>query len=318
MPSKTPKIVFLGTPEIAAYVLEKLLEDKYRIEAIVTSPDKPAGRGRQMRISEVKKVAMRHNLRVFQPENLKDPDFINELKATSPDIQIVVAFRKIPREIWQIPPLGTFNMHASLLPYYRGAAPINRVIMNGEKHTGVTTFLIDECIDTGKILLREKINIEPGETAGTLHDKIKVKGAELVIRTIDGLLNNDITPIEQENIKKEPENLKKAPKIYKEDCRINWAEPCHDIVNLIHGLSPVPGAYTELKINENKSLTIKIFKAVPEKYKHDYPTKKIITDNKTYLKITTPDGVVSIKELQISGKKRISIEEFLRGYRLTG
>lgn len=314
MPPQKPDIVFMGTPGLAAYILNTLLEHGCRIAAVVTSPDKPSGRGRKMRISEVKKTALEYDLKILQPENLSNPDFINDLKTISPDVQIVVAFRKLPREVWKIPPLGTFNLHASLLPNYRGAAPINRVIINGEKYTGVTTFFIDENIDTGKILLREKINIEPNETAGSLHEKIKTKGSQLVIKTLEGLVNNSLVPVEQKDMEKEFGSLKKAHKIFREDCRIDWNKSCSEIVNLVRGLSPNPGAFTELRINENPSLYVKIFEAIPEKFEHNYPVKSIITDNKTYLKIATPDGAVNIKKLQLPGKRRITAEEFLRGY----
>ncbi len=317
MAAKTPRIIFMGTPEIAAYVLEKLIINDYKIAAVVTSPDKPAGRGRKIGFSEVKEVALQHSLKLFQPVDLSDPAFIHELKTISPGVQIVVAFRKLPAEVWQMPPLGTFNLHASLLPDYRGAAPINRVIINGEKYTGVTTFFVDEKIDTGKILLREKINIERGETAGSLHEKMKIKGAGLVIKTLKGLLNDSIKPIEQKDLEKQYDSLNKAPKIFKEDCRIDWKKSCNEIVNLIRGLNPLPGAFTELTINKNKSLYLKIFEAVPEIFFHSYPFKTVLTDNKTYLKITTPDGAVNIKELQLSGKKRITTAEFLRGYNIS-
>ncbi len=314
MPEHEPRIVFMGTPEIAAYVLEKLIEKQYKIAAVVTAPDKPSGRGRKTQISAVKRVALENSLKLLQPNNLSDTGFINELKTISPDVQIVVAFRKLPNEVWQIPSLGTFNMHASLLPDYRGAAPINRVIINGEKYTGVTTFLIDENIDTGKILLKERISIENEETAGSLHEKIKVKGANLVIKTLEGLLNKNLKSMAQSELEPKSQNLKKAPKIFKEDCRINWKKSCNEIVNLIRGLNPVPGAFTEIPAADGSMLFLKIFEATPEKFEHNYPDSKILTDNKTYLKITTPDGAVNIKELQVPGKKRYSVEEFLRGY----
>ncbi len=314
MSQKDHHIVFMGTPGIAAYVLEKIIDKGYNISAVVTSPDKPAGRGRKVQISQVKRVALDYDLKILQPANLNDPEFINQLKDLSPDIQVVVAFRKLPKDVWQIPPLGTFNMHASLLPDYRGAAPINWAIINGEKYTGVTTFFIDENIDAGKILLKEKIDIDPAETAGSLHDKIKIKGAELVIKTLEGLIKNSLKAVNQKDIEKKYHHLNKAPKILKEDCRINWNNSCQDIVNFIRGLNPKPGAYTEIQISRNKPLEVKIFFAEPEKYNHSHPVKSILTDNKTFFKVTTPDGAVNIKELQIPGKKRVSIEEFLRGY----
>ncbi len=317
MSEKNPRIVFMGTPEIAAYVLKELVVNNYNIAAVVTAPDRPAGRGRKLCISEVKKTAIEYDIKVLQPENLNDTNFINELKDISPDIQIVVAFRKLPKEVWQTPHLCTFNLHASYLPDYRGAAPINWVIINGEKQTGVTTFIIDDKIDTGKILLREKIDIEPYETAGTLHDKIKAKGARLVIKTLEGILDKSLTPIDQKSIENEFDNLNKAPKIFKEDCCIDWSRAGDEIANLIRGLNPVPGAFTEITIKENKTVCIKIFEAIPEKFDHTYPVKTILTDNKTYLKITTPDGAIKIKKLQLPGKKPCKVEEFLRGYNIS-
>lgn len=306
-------VVFMGTPAIAAYVLDYLLSKGVYIAAVVTAPDKPSGRGRSLKASEVKQIALKHNLNVLQPENLNDHKFIKELKKISPAVQVVVAFRKLPAEVWQIPFLGTFNMHASYLPDYRGAAPINWVIINGEKYTGVTTFFIDDKIDTGKILLREKIDIKPTETAGSLHEIIKVEGAKIADKTLKGLLENKINPINQNDLINEKKYLNKAPKIYKEDCRINWNKSCNEIVNLIRGLNPLPGAFTEIPLISDKPVYLKIFEATPCEFKHNYDSASILSDNKNYLKITTPNGAVDVKELQMPGKKRIDIKEFLKG-----
>ncbi len=313
--SKNPRVIFMGTPEIAAYILNRLIEEKFNIIAVVTAPDKASGRGLKIKYSEVKKVALQNNLKIFQPHDLTDNEFIKNIKELSPDIQIVVAFRKLPKVLWQIPESGTINMHASLLPNYRGAAPINWVIINGEKETGVTTFIIDDKIDTGNILLRKSVQIEPKETAGSLHEKIKKVGGELVVETISKL--DKLKPTKQSNFTEDFKYIKKAPKIHKEDCRINWNNSAKEIVNLIHGLNPIPGAFTDIPLFDDKPFYFKIYDAEPEYFNHDNPSQTILSDNKTFLKISTPDGAVNIKELQIPGKKRFFIDEFLRGYNIT-
>ncbi len=314
MEAKKLRIVFMGTPELATYSLKKLTDEGYNVRGVVTAPDKPAGRGRKIRIPDVKKFALENNLPVLQPENLKSPEFLDALKALKPDIQVVVAFRMLPEAVWNLPPMGTFNMHASLLPDYRGAAPINWAIINGEKQTGVTTFLLDHQIDTGKILFREKVDIEEGETAGSLHEKIKVAGAGIVLKTIDALAEGTAKPIEQDELIKDPSRLKKAPKIFKEDCRINWNLPCREVANFIHGLSPLPGAYTHIISGKNEKLQLKVFEAEPKKIDHGISPGEVLSDNRKKIQFSTPDGVIEIKSLQISGKKRMNAEEFLRGF----
>ncbi len=316
MEAKKLRILFMGTPEIATYSLKKLLDEGYNVVGVVTAPDKPAGRGRKIRISDVKKFALENNLPVLQPENLKSPEFLDALHSLKPDIQVVVAFRILPEAVWSLPPLGTFNMHASLLPDYRGAAPINWVLINGEKETGVTTFLLDRQVDTGKILFREKVNIDEGETAGSLHEKLKVAGGRLVVKTIDTLAEGSARPIDQKDLIKDPSRLKKAPKIFKEDCRINWSKPCREVAHFIHGLSPVPGAYTYVDNGKNEKTQVKLFEVEPKKRNHDHPPGKILSDNREKIQFTTPDGIIEVKSLQISGKKRMNAEEFLRGFDL--
>lgn len=305
----------MGTPALAAHSLKVLHEKQYNIVGVVTAPDKPAGRGLKLAHSEVKKYALENGIPVLQPQKLKDPDFFSQLNALKPDLQVVVAFRMLPESVWSLPRMGTFNMHASLLPQYRGAAPINWAIINGEKETGVTTFLLDKEIDTGKILFQKVMPLSENETAGSLHDKIMVAGAEMVVKTVDALAKGTVNPINQVEFIDKNIPLKKAPKIFKEDCLISWERPCEEIANRIHGLSPVPGAYTEI-IYDGKPLTIKIFEARAELSNHKYKPGEIITDGKTTLFFASPDGLVKVESLQMAGKKRMNAPEFLRGFRV--
>ncbi len=314
MQKKSPRIVFMGTPDLAVYMLEAIYNKGYQVVAVVTAPDRPAGRGRKLQQSPVKLYALGKDIPVLQPENLKSQDFIEELIACKPDLQVVVAFRMLPESVWKIPKKGTFNLHASLLPDYRGAAPINWVIINGETETGVTTFLIDHKIDTGHILLKEKITIDEFETAGSLHEKVKQVGAPLVIKTIEGLMTDNINAVKQENLIYEEEKLNKAPKIFKDHCCINWENNSRQIVNLIHGLNPYPGAFTTLKDQNNNPFIVKLFDARPEIINHNLKPGSLLTDNKTYLKFAATDGFVRILQLQLPGKKRLHVDEVLRGY----
>jgi len=315
------KIVFMGTPDFAVPSLDILVKNGYNIAGVITAPDKPAGRGRKISYSPVKKYALSNNLLVLQPQNLKDENFINRLKSLKPDIQVVIAFRMLPKAVWEIPPLGTFNLHASLLPQYRGAAPINWAVINGEKETGVTTFFIKEEIDTGKIILSEKVEITPNETAGELHDKLMMIGANLVLLTVDSIINNKYSLTNQSELTVEAASLKKAPKIFKEDCRIDWTKSVNEIYNFIRGLSPYPGAFTELVSPNHKTLLLKIYRAEKtETCKEDIikdkdlSPGKIQTDGKGYLKISCKNGFINITEIQQEGKRMMKIEEFLRGF----
>jgi len=301
----------MGTPQFAVPSLSKLYEAGYNIVAVVTAPDKHAGRGMQLTESAVKKYALEKNLKILQPEKLKDHAFIEELKLLKADVQVVVAFRMLPEVVWNMPPMGTINLHASLLPQYRGAAPINWAIINGEKQTGVTTFKLKHDIDTGNILLQEKIEITENETAGTLHDKMMNIGAELLLKTINGLAKGNIEEIVQSSssIFKDG-TLHHAPKIFTETCEINWNNNTNSIHNLIRGLSPYPAAFTFL---QGKKL--KIFSAEKEIDNKVNDPGKIFTDNKTFLKFSTNDGFISLKEIQLEGKKKMDIEDFLRGWR---
>ncbi len=301
-------MIFMGTPEFAVVSLDKLVNAGCKIVAVITAPDKPAGRGMEMQFSAVKKYAVEKGLTVLQPEKLKNPDFIEQLKSLKADLQIVVAFRMLPEMVWNMPPMGTLNLHGSLLPKYRGAAPINWAIINGEAYTGVTTFKLNHEIDTGDILLTEKIPIIENETAGTLHDKMKVIGADLLLKTVIGLSENSISEIPQNH----QEVLKNAPKIFTENCIINWNKSAIEINQLINGLSPYPAAFTHL--NEKK---LKIFSAEIELTNTSSIEKGIHqTDGKNYLKFSCADGFIIIKDLQLEGKKRMPISDFLRGFRL--
>lgn len=301
------KIVFMGTPDFAVASLEALLNAGENVVAVITAPDKPAGRGQKMQSSAVKTFAVAHNIPVLQPLKLRDPDFLNELKSFAADLQVVVAFRMLPEVVWDMPPKGTINLHASLLPQYRGAAPINHAIINGEKVTGVSTFFLTHEIDTGNIIFREEVDILPEDTAGDLHDRLMKTGAQLLVKTVKA--------IEDENYAETPQNLddtslKQAPKIFKEDCNINWNQSTQKVNDLIRGLSPYPTAYTTL---HNKVL--KIFKATPENAEVSEIPGSIISDEKTFIKFACTDGYIKIEDLQIQGKKRMKTEDFLRGYR---
>jgi methionyl-tRNA formyltransferase len=315
---KNLRIVFMGTPEFAALVLKALVEDGCNIVGVVTVPDKPAGRGQKLQESEVKKYALSKNINILQPEKLKNPDFINSLEALKPDVQVVVAFRMLPEVIWQIPQLGTFNLHASLLPQYRGAAPINWAIINGETKTGLTTFLIDKEIDTGKIIHKNEIGIKATDSAGDLHDKMIPEGARLAIKTLKSLANGNIEVVAQNSLIKENKELKPAPKIFKTDCRINWQLNGNKIYNLIRGLSPYPCAWTEIgKTGEDKFLMLKIFESELIKSTHNLTIGSVIMNDKKLL-VAINDGYIQIKNLQLEGKKRLNAEEFLRGFKIDG
>ncbi len=307
------RIVFMGTPDLAAHCLSTLIDSGYDVVGVVTAPDRPAGRGRKLKQSPVKQLAEKSAIPVLQPDNLKAPGFIEQLSALAPDLQVVVAFRMLPEVVWSLPPKGTFNMHASLLPDYRGAAPINWVLINGETETGVTTFMLDYKVDTGQILFRERLPIDAGETAGSLHEKIKDPAAGIIIKTIEAIEKGFAEPIPQSAFRSEQDVLHKAPKIFREDCRIDWNKPGQQIVNMIRGLSPVPGAFCDIDDVE-RSITMKIYEASATICKHDLRPGTLLTDNKEYLHIATPDGVVTVQELQLSGKKAMKTRDLLRGF----
>ncbi len=309
------KIVFLGTPGFAVPSLRILVENGYHIAAVVTAPDKPAGRGLLMHPSAVKQYAAAMGLKVLQPDNLKNETFINELKQLSADLFIIVAFRMLPEKVWTMPPLGSFNLHASLLPQYRGAAPINHAIINGETKTGITTFFLQHEIDTGHIILQQEIDIKHDMNAGSLHDLLSIKGSQMVLETVRLIESGKAISVPQPDI---PEGLrKKAPKITKETCNIHWEKNAEQVNNLIRGLSPYPGAHTTVYENGTEKFNLKIFSAKPAITNPMGEPGKIMTDHKQYLRITTSDGFIEVLELQVAGKKRMTTLEFLRGYKLS-
>ncbi len=314
MKKKDFKIIFMGTPDFAVESLKKLISEGYYIAAVVTNPDKPAGRGRKLKESAVKEYAVSQNLPIIQPEDIKSDNFKHKLEEIAPHLQIVVAFKILPPEIFTIPGYGTFNLHASLLPQYRGAAPINHVIINGEKETGVTTFLLDNKIDTGKIIDQKKVTISEKDNAGSLHDKLMHSGAELVVETTEALRTNNYSLTRQEDLMKPNQPLKKAPKIFKEDCLINWYLKGRKIYDFIRGLSPYPASWTEIT-DKTKNITLKIYQAKYEEARHSHLPGTIFSDDHSYVKIAVPDGFIHLKEIQVAGKKSMRIEEFLRGFK---
>ncbi len=302
------RIIFMGTPEFAVPSLEILVENKYCVVAVITAPDKPQGRGQKIVGSPVKECALKHNIPVLQPANLKSPEFLNELKAFNANLQIVVAFRMLPEAVWAMPSIGTFNLHASLLPQYRGAAPINWAIINGEKETGATTFFLKHEIDTGSIIYQEKEFIHESDTAGALYDRLMVKGAQLVLKTVRAIESGDYPSLPQE----ESLTVKHAPKIFKETCEINWNQPADTIRNFVRGLSPYPAAWVVLGEKNYKIFEV----SVADTVSIDGNPGSIQTDNKNYLYIKTSDGCISIEELQPEGKRKMNIKEFFRGNRI--
>ncbi len=309
---KKLRIVFMGTPDFAVPSLQILLETGYDIAAVVTAPDKPSGRGMRISGSAVKDFAASRNLKILQPEKLKNPEFLSELKSLQVDLQVVVAFRMLPESVWNMPPMGTINLHGSLLPQYRGAAPVNRAIMNGEAETGVTTFKLQHEIDTGHILLQEKMKIGDSETAGELHDRMKLVGAGLLLRTVNGLADGSLVEISQSDLVSATgdTDLHPAPKISSDTCEIDWEKDISDIYNLVRGLSPYPAAFTFL--NGRK---LKIFKAKKEYVDLTGKPAEHFTDNKSFLKFSCINGNLHLMEVQLEGKKRLNIEDFLRGWR---
>jgi len=301
------KIVFMGTPDFAVASLSALQNAGLDIVGVVTAADKPAGRGQKLNESAVKKYAVANGLKVLQPLKLKDPIFIEELKALNADLFVVVAFRMLPELVWQMPTKGTINLHGSLLPQYRGAAPINHVIINGEQESGVTTFFLKQEIDTGDIIFSDAIAIAPDETAGSLHDKLMVVGANLLVKTVKAIEADDYNEVPQP----QSDDLKSAPKIFKDFCKIDWNQNNQTVYNLIRGLSPYPTAFTTLN-----DKTLKIFNAEPDDKEPGISTGAFLTDGKTFLKFATKDGFIKLTDVQFEGKKRMLIDEFLRGMRL--
>ena len=310
------RIAFYGTPDFAVATLAAMTKKNYNIVAVITAPDKPAGRGRKLTAPPVKIFAKENHFHVIQPTNLKSPSFINQLRDLKIDLQVVVAFRMLPQEVWNMPPKGTFNIHGSLLPQYRGAAPINWAIINGETKTGVTSFFLQHKIDTGNIIDRKEIKIDENDNVENIHDKLMVLGAELAIETIEKIISDDIEVYPQEKFIDDNTILKNAPKIFKQDCKIDWNKNINDIHNFIRGLSPFPGAFTELVNTDGKTIYFKIYKTSKIYDSHTCVNKEIICDNKTHLQICVDGGLIQIEEIQVKGKKRMDIQSFLRGFKL--
>ncbi|MDR2232805.1 MAG: methionyl-tRNA formyltransferase [Tannerella sp.] len=328
------RIIFMGTPEFAVVSLRTLVENDYQVVAVVTTPDKPVGRhGSVLQGSPVKEYALSMGLPVLQPERLKDEAFIEELRAFKADLQIVVAFRLLPEAVWDMPRFGTFNLHASLLPQYRGAAPINWAVIHGDKETGVTTFFLTHGIDTGKIILQHRVAIEDTDNAGTVHDRLMITGADLVLQTVDLIIEHqgNINTIPQEKLYLDASLLRPAPKLFKDTCRIDWHQPASTIHNFVRGLSPYPAAWTELEMPDGTLQQMKIYetavyfdskilssplnaKPSDSTYK-SLPPGSIIADSKTFLAISTADGIIRILSVQMSGKKRLPISTFLNGFK---
>ena len=313
MEPKSLRIVFMGTPEFASTSLRRLVEEGYNVVAVVTTPDKPAGRGQKMHQSDVKLTALELGLPILQPERLRDEAFLESLKELNPDLGVVIAFRMLPEVVWAMPKFGTFNLHASLLPEYRGAAPINWAIINGEKRTGVTTFLLNHEIDKGAIIEQESIDILPDDNIGSLYDKLMNIGSALVTRTVDKIAEGNYTTVEQMHI--DESTLKPAPKIFKEDCRIDWSKGAESIHNLVRGLSPYPAAWSPLFIDGQECGSMKIFTTHTEQANIDVAPGTVRTDGKSYVAVAAADGWVYIDEVQMAGKRRMAIKELLLGWR---
>lgn len=308
---KDLKIVFMGTPQFAVHCLKEILKNGFNVVGVITAPDKPAGRGRKLQESAVKQFAIENNLKVFQPINLKSEDFLEDLRELQADVQVVVAFRMLPRVVWAMPKKGTFNLHASLLPQYRGAAPINWSIMNGERTTGVSTFFLDEKIDTGAMILQEEVEIDPEETVGELHDKLMHTGAKLVIKTLQQIEEGKVKPKPQS----ESTTLKEAPKLNRENTKIDWTKGLDKVYNHIRGLNPYPAAWCMLK-NNGEELKVKIFDCHKEPAEHDLSEGEILIEDKT-LKVGLQNGFLIIEEIQLPGKRKMKVKDLLNGFKFS-
>ena len=310
------RIVYMGTPDFAVESLRCLVEGGYNVVGVITMPDKPAGRGHKLQYSPVKQYALEHQLPLLQPEKLKDEDFLGQLRAWHADLQIVVAFRMLPEVVWAMPRLGTFNLHASLLPQYRGAAPINWAVINGETETGITTFFLKHEIDTGEVIQQVRVPIADTDDVGMVHDRLMLLGGRLVTETVDAILDGTVKPIPQEQMQADAP-LRPAPKIFKDTCRIDWSHPVKQVYDFIRGLSPHPTAWTELHQEGQETVVLKVYEAEKLPQMHNLPVGTVQTDGKTYLRVAVSDGFVGIRSLQLPGKKRLRVDELLRGYHLS-
>lgn len=312
------RIVFMGTPDFAVGSLRALVEGGYNVVAVVTMPDKPVGRHQsELSQSAVKQYAVAHNIPVLQPEKLKDPDFLEELRSYRADLQVIVAFRMLPEAVWDMPPHGTFNLHASLLPQYRGAAPINWAIINGDTETGVTTFLLDHEIDTGRIIHQARTPISEEDNVETIHDRLRDIGAGVVTQTVDDIIAGNIRPIDQDTLTTDTE-IRHAPKIFKDTCRLAFDLPVKRAFDFVRGMSPYPAAWTELVEENGKRTMLKIYATTREETSVAEAPGTVLTDGKTYFKIAFPDGYLALTQLQLAGKKRMTVTDFLRGYHPEG
>lgn len=310
------RIVYMGTPDFAVESLRCLVEGGYNVVGVITMPDKPAGRGHKLQFSPVKQYALEHSLPLLQPEKLKDEAFVEALREWKADLQIVAAFRMLPEVVWNMPRLGTFNLHASLLPQYRGAAPINWAVINGDTETGITTFFLRHEIDTGEVIQQVRIPIADTDDVGIVHDKLMMLGGKLVTETVDAILNDAVKPIPQEEMAVVGE-LRPAPKIFKDTCRIDWNQPVKRIYDFIRGLSPYPAAWSELVQPDGETVVMKIFETEKIIQSHQLTPGTLLTDGKTYIHVAAADGIIGIRALQLPGKKRLKTDELLRGFRLT-
>ena len=310
------RIVYMGTPDFAVESLRCLVEGGYNVVGVITMPDKPAGRGHKLQFSPVKQYALEHSLPLLQPEKLKDEAFVEALREWKADLQIVVAFRMLPEVVWNMPRLGTFNLQASLLPQYRGAAPINWAVINGDTETGITTFFLRHEIDTGEVIQQVRIPIADTDDVGIVHDKLMMLGGKLVTETVDAILNDAVKPIPQEEMAVVGE-LRPAPKIFKDTCRIDWNQPVKRIYDFIRGLSPYPAAWSELVQPDGETVVMKIFETEKIIQSHQLTPGTLLTDGKTYIHVAAADGIIGIRALQLPGKKRLKTDELLRGFRLT-
>ena len=310
------RIVYMGTPDFAVESLRCLVEGGYNVVGVITMPDKPAGRGHKLQYSPVKQYALEHQLPLLQPEKLKDEDFLGQLRAWHADLQIVVAFRMLPEVVWAMPRLGTFNLHASLLPQYRGAAPINWAVINGETETGITTFFLKHEIDTGEVIQQVRVPIADTDDVGMVHDRLMLLGGRLVTETVDAILDGTVKPIPQEQMQTDAP-LRPAPKRFKETCRIDWSRPVKQVYDFIRGLSPHPTAWTELHQEGQETVVLKVYEAEKLPQMHNLPVGTVQTDGKTYLRVAVSGGFVGIRSLQLPGKKRLRVDELLRGYHLS-
>ncbi|MDO4163711.1 MAG: methionyl-tRNA formyltransferase [Bacteroides sp.] len=309
------RIVYMGTPDFAVESLRCLVEGGYNVVGVITMPDKPAGRGHKLQYSPVKQYALEHDLPLLQPEKLKDEAFVEALRAWKADLQIVVAFRMLPEVVWNMPRLGTFNLHASLLPQYRGAAPINWAVINGDTETGITTFFLKHEIDTGEVIQQVRIPIADTDDVGTVHDKLMMLGGQLVVETVNAILGGTVKRIPQEEMAVVGE-LRPAPKIFKDTCRIDWNQPVKRIYDFVRGLSPYPTAWTELEFPNGERLVVKVFETEKLSQPHALQPGAVQTDGKTYLRIAAADGFIGLRSLQLPGKKRLKVDELLRGFRM--